>query len=110
MQAVRLSTPDAYCPTSTTTSRAAALTWARSNAAARYRSTAFGRKASTKPTSRSAARHDRPESMSKWVQPLPRLHDITAVIFDLDGVLVDSEPIHFRAANRILAHYGAALS
>jgi HAD superfamily hydrolase (TIGR01509 family) len=46
----------------------------------------------------------------KRVQPLPRLHDITAVVFDLDGVLVDSEPIHFRAANRILAPYGVAIS
>jgi len=40
----------------------------------------------------------------------PVLHDITAVIFDLDGVLVDSEPIHFRAANRLLARWGRALS
>jgi HAD superfamily hydrolase (TIGR01509 family) len=38
--------------------------------------------------------------------PLPRVHDIVAVVFDLDGVLVDSEPIHFRAANRVLAAHG----
>jgi len=44
------------------------------------------------------------------VRPLPRLHDVTAVIFDLDGVLVDSEPMHFRAANRVLARWGAAIS
>ncbi len=30
-------------------------------------------------------------------------------MFDLDGVLVDSEPVHFRAANRVLARYGAAI-
>jgi HAD superfamily hydrolase (TIGR01509 family) len=41
--------------------------------------------------------------------PVPRLHDIAAIVFDLDGVLVDSEPIHFRAANRVLARYGAAI-
>jgi HAD superfamily hydrolase (TIGR01509 family) len=41
---------------------------------------------------------------------LPRAHEVDAVVFDLDGVLVDSEPIHFRAANRVLAHYGASIS
>jgi HAD superfamily hydrolase (TIGR01509 family) len=46
----------------------------------------------------------------KRVQLLPRLHEITAVVFDLDGVLVDSEPIHFRAANRVLARHGLAIS
>ena len=46
----------------------------------------------------------------KTARPLPRLRDIEAVVFDLDGVLVDSEPIHFRAANRVLARYGAAIS
>lgn len=40
---------------------------------------------------------------------MPRIGDITAVVFDLDGVLVDSEPIHFRAANRVLARYGTAI-
>jgi len=43
-------------------------------------------------------------------QPVPRLHDLTAVVFDLDGVLVDSEPIHFRAANRVLRRYGSSIS
>jgi HAD superfamily hydrolase (TIGR01509 family) len=42
-------------------------------------------------------------------RPVPRVHDIAAVIFDLDGVLVDSEPIHFRAANRVLARYGQSI-
>src|SRR5512141_1073017 len=46
----------------------------------------------------------------KRTQPLPRLHDIAAVVFDLDGVLVDSEPLHFRAANRVLARWGLAIS
>lgn len=41
---------------------------------------------------------------------LPRIHEIEAVVFDLDGVLVDSEPMHFRAANRVLQRYGASLS
>jgi len=41
---------------------------------------------------------------------LPKVHEIEAVIFDLDGVLVDSEPVHFRAANRVLGRYGAAIT
>jgi len=41
---------------------------------------------------------------------LPRLHDIDAVVFDLDGVLADSETIHFRAANQVLSRHGAAIS
>lgn len=48
--------------------------------------------------------------MPKPFSTLPRLRDITAVIFDLDGVLVDSEPLHFRASNRVLARFGAAIS
>jgi HAD superfamily hydrolase (TIGR01509 family) len=36
-------------------------------------------------------------------------HQVDAVIFDLDGVLVDSEPLHFRAANRVLCRYGASI-
>ena len=49
------------------------------------------------------------EPMPKRARSLPRLHDIVAVVFDLDGVLVDSEPIHFRAANRVLARYGSSI-
>jgi HAD superfamily hydrolase (TIGR01509 family) len=45
----------------------------------------------------------------RGARPLP-IHDIAAVVFDLDGVLVDSEPIHFRAANRVLARYGSSIS
>jgi len=48
--------------------------------------------------------------MVKSPRALPHGHEITAVVFDLDGVLVDSEPIHFRAANRVLRGYGAALT
>ena len=33
----------------------------------------------------------------------------TAVIFDMDGVLVDGEPLHFAAARSLLAEYGAEL-
>lgn len=43
------------------------------------------------------------------VSTLPRLNEGTAVhalIFDLDGVIVDSEPNHFEAFNRALAPYG----
>jgi len=48
--------------------------------------------------------------MPKKTPAIPRLHEITAVVFDLDGVLVDSEPVHFRATNRVFARYGAAIS
>lgn len=48
--------------------------------------------------------------MRKKRQPVPRVTDIGAVVFDLDGVLVDSEPVHFRAANRVLRRYGASIS
>ena len=47
--------------------------------------------------------------MAKKAYAVPRLYDIEAVVFDLDGVLVDSEPTHFRAANRVLAQYGATI-
>jgi HAD superfamily hydrolase (TIGR01509 family) len=46
----------------------------------------------------------------KTARLLPRLRDIQAVVFDLDGVLVDSEPIHFRAANRVLTRYGSSVN
>lgn len=32
-----------------------------------------------------------------------------AILFDFDGVLVDSEPVHWRCWNEILAPYGASL-
>ena len=35
---------------------------------------------------------------------------LTAVIFDMDGVLVDSEPIHFEATRALLAGYGITYS
>jgi beta-phosphoglucomutase family hydrolase len=35
---------------------------------------------------------------------------VRAVIFDMDGVLVDSEPLHLVAANRVLAPFGVRLS
>ena len=36
------------------------------------------------------------------------LTDVTAVIFDMDGVLVDSEPTNFDAMLRLLERYGIA--
>ncbi len=35
--------------------------------------------------------------------------DIDAVVFDMDGVLVDSEPLHYASTNEVLARYGAFL-
>jgi beta-phosphoglucomutase family hydrolase len=34
---------------------------------------------------------------------------IKAIIFDMDGVLIDSEPIHLKATNRILKKFGVEL-
>ncbi len=36
--------------------------------------------------------------------------EIAAVVFDLDGVLLDSEPLHYRAASRVFAISGKTLS
>ena len=35
---------------------------------------------------------------------------ITAVVFDMDGVLVDSEPLHFATTNALLAEHGEGLA
>jgi HAD superfamily hydrolase (TIGR01509 family) len=40
----------------------------------------------------------------------PRFAGIEAVLFDMDGVLVDSEPLHLEAARRLLATYGVSYS
>jgi len=48
--------------------------------------------------------------MHKTHPNLPRLREICAVVFDMDGVLVDSEPLHFRAANRVLGRHGRAIT
>ena len=47
--------------------------------------------------------------MTHKPRSVPRLREVEAVIFDLDGVLVDSEPVHFRASNRVLARYGLSI-
>ncbi len=65
---------------------------------------------STMPSSRiDAGTQAGTHAMRKKIRPVPRVHDITAVVFDLDGVLVDSEPLHFRAANRVLARFGKTI-
>jgi len=35
---------------------------------------------------------------------------LSAVIFDFDGIIVDSEPMHFRAFNEVLKPYGVEIS
>jgi HAD superfamily hydrolase (TIGR01509 family) len=47
--------------------------------------------------------------MPRSARAIPRLHPIEAAVFDLDGVLVDSEPLHLRAANRVLRRYGVSI-
>ena len=39
-----------------------------------------------------------------------KLAGFAAVIFDMDGVLVDGEPLHFRAVNELLAEEGLSIS
>ncbi|HSF05784.1 MAG TPA: HAD family phosphatase [Methylomirabilota bacterium] len=41
---------------------------------------------------------------------VPRFAGIEAVLFDMDGVLVDSEPLHLEAARRLLATHGVRYS
>ena len=35
---------------------------------------------------------------------------ISTVIFDMDGLMVDSEPMHYESVNRVLSRYGVELS
>ena len=39
-----------------------------------------------------------------------KLRTVKAVVFDLDGVILDSEPVHHAAINEICAPYGEALT
>ncbi len=42
--------------------------------------------------------------------PFSSIRDFKAVIFDLDGVVVDSESAHLRSFNRLLAPFGAKIT
>src|SRR5207247_1290369 len=53
------------------------------------------------------ARPDRPPPRRVTTLPPPPRR-FTAVIFDMDGVLVDSEPMHLDAMRRVLTPYGVA--
>jgi beta-phosphoglucomutase-like phosphatase (HAD superfamily) len=48
--------------------------------------------------------------VSRRRKNIPAIAEIAAVVFDLDGVLLDSEPHHFRAASRVFAAEGKVLS
>lgn len=39
-------------------------------------------------------------------RPMPDLSKIKAVLFDVDGTLTDSDPLHFKAFQEILVQYG----
>lgn len=39
-------------------------------------------------------------------RPLPDLSKIKAVLFDVDGTLTNSDPLHFKAFYEILQQYG----
>lgn len=39
-------------------------------------------------------------------RPLPDLSTIKAVLFDVDGTLTNSDPLHFKAFQDILLEYG----
>jgi HAD superfamily hydrolase (TIGR01509 family) len=40
---------------------------------------------------------------------MPNSHNLTAIIFDMDGVLIDSEPAHKLAKERAFARFGVTL-
>jgi HAD superfamily hydrolase (TIGR01509 family) len=42
--------------------------------------------------------------------PADRMTDLQAILFDLDGVIVDSEPLHEQAIQRTSIHLGRALT
>jgi HAD superfamily hydrolase (TIGR01509 family) len=44
------------------------------------------------------------------LEPVARMRDVRAVIFDLDGTLVDSEPLAKDAWRRVLAKFGYAVT
>lgn len=48
--------------------------------------------------------------MQRTKRNIPTISEITAVVFDLDGVLLDSEPLHFRAASQVIAGAGKVLT
>ncbi|WP_232229189.1 HAD family hydrolase [Paenibacillus zanthoxyli] len=50
------------------------------------------------------------ESMRSLRQPDWKEASIKAVLFDMDGVLIDSEPIYFEIEKSSFVHFGAAVS
>ncbi len=46
----------------------------------------------------------------KSIQTLERLQSIQTIIFDMDGVIIDSEPLHSKAGKRALDHSGIHLN
>jgi HAD superfamily hydrolase (TIGR01509 family) len=50
----------------------------------------------------------RPVKIAGFPQGARRV-PVSAVIFDMDGVLVDSEPLHFASTNAVLARRGASI-
>jgi len=48
--------------------------------------------------------------MTRAKRDIATISEIAAVVFDLDGVLLDSEPLHFRAASRVFDRAGKVLT
>jgi beta-phosphoglucomutase len=49
--------------------------------------------------------------VSEWRAPdIDTIDVITAIVFDFDGVLADSEPLHLRAYQEVLAPFGITLT
>jgi len=49
--------------------------------------------------------------VSEWRAPdIDNIDVITAIVFDFDGVLADSEPLHLRAYQKVLAPFGITLT
>lgn len=64
-----------------------------------------GPKAELKPCAHPEDIHKQ-EEHHKLCSPLPQGDKLKAILFDIDGTIADSDPIHFLAFQQILAEVG----